>query len=181
MIKIEHPALLGVKTITRGSIIEVFHSLFYLLFNIAVLCLIVKRTVFKYNIFSIGNIHHLHLFGNFTVIISGKPNTVAFSYRNTPAANSAGGLIDICHDLTAAAVCIITAGIVKLSFYTVEQSANSIAVLTGYLALLWYLYTYPQIRWNLTKTVIFLLLLAVGMLLECYVNPVLMQLFIRTL
>ena len=51
----------------------------------------------------------------------------------------------------------------------------------GYLALLWYLYTYPQIRWNLTKTVIFLLLLAVGMLLECYVNPVLMQLFIRTL
>ena len=51
----------------------------------------------------------------------------------------------------------------------------------GYLALLWYLYTYPQIRWNLAKTVIFLLLLLVGILLECYVNPVIMQMFIRTL
>lgn len=51
----------------------------------------------------------------------------------------------------------------------------------GYLALLWYLYTYPQVRWNLTKTVIFLLLMAVGILLECYVNPVIMQMFIQTL
>ena len=53
--------------------------------------------------------------------------------------------------------------------------------IAGYLALLWYLYEYPRIHWNLTKTVIFLLLLAVGILLECYVNPVIMQLFIHTL
>lgn len=51
----------------------------------------------------------------------------------------------------------------------------------GYLALLWYLYTYPQVRWNLMTTVIFIFLLAVGILLECYVNPVLMQMFISTL
>lgn len=51
----------------------------------------------------------------------------------------------------------------------------------GYLALLWYLYEYPRIHWNLMKTAVFLLLLAVGILLECYVNPVLMQMFIHTL
>lgn len=53
--------------------------------------------------------------------------------------------------------------------------------IAGYLALLWYLYTYPRIRWNLTKTAVCLLLLAVGILLECYVNPVIMQMFIHTL
>lgn len=53
--------------------------------------------------------------------------------------------------------------------------------MAGYLILLWYLYEYPRVHWNLTKTVIFLLLLAVGILLECYVNPVIMQMFIHTL
>lgn len=53
--------------------------------------------------------------------------------------------------------------------------------IAGYLALLWYLYTYPETRWNLTKTIIFLLLLLVGVLLECYVNPVIMQMFVSTL
>lgn len=53
--------------------------------------------------------------------------------------------------------------------------------IAGYLALLWYFYTYPQTRWNLSKTVAFLLLLFVGILLECYVNPVIMQMFISTL
>ncbi len=51
----------------------------------------------------------------------------------------------------------------------------------AYFALLWYLYTYPETRWNLSKTVVCLLLITVGILLECYVNPVLMQMFVRTL
>lgn len=53
--------------------------------------------------------------------------------------------------------------------------------IAAYLALLWYLYTYPEIRWNISKTVVCLLLLFVGILLECYVNPVIMQMFVRTL
>lgn len=47
--------------------------------------------------------------------------------------------------------------------------------------LLWYLYNYPEIRWDLSKTAFFLLSAAVGVLLECYVNPVLMQFFVRAL
>lgn len=51
----------------------------------------------------------------------------------------------------------------------------------GYLVLLWYLLRYPQVRWNFPKTVSMVLLLLTGLLLECYVNPVLMQMFVRTI
>lgn len=53
--------------------------------------------------------------------------------------------------------------------------------LAAYLALLWYLYTYPETRWNLSKTVMFFLLMAVGVLLECYVNPVIMQMYVSVM
>ena len=79
---------------------------------------------------------------------------------------------------TSAVIKMGVKGIILCLIALVPQFLFYIA---GYLALLWYLYTYPQIRWNLTKTVIFLLLMAVGILLECYVNPVIMQMFIRTL
>ena len=67
MIKIEHPALCNVKAIAGCGIIEIFHCILNFLLNITILCLIVERTVFKYNILSLRNIHYLHLFGNFTV------------------------------------------------------------------------------------------------------------------
>lgn len=51
----------------------------------------------------------------------------------------------------------------------------------GYVLLLWYLFFFPEIKWNLSKTVMVVLFLCVGILLECYVNPVLMQMFIQTL
>ena len=51
----------------------------------------------------------------------------------------------------------------------------------GYIVLLWYLFTYPEVKWNLSKTVSMLLFVAVGVLLECYVNPIIMELFLKTL
>ena len=51
----------------------------------------------------------------------------------------------------------------------------------GYLILLWYLFRYPEVRWNLSKTVCMAFLILTGFLLECYVNPVLMQMFVETL
>lgn len=53
--------------------------------------------------------------------------------------------------------------------------------IAGYAILLWYLFSYPKNRWNLTKTVCTALFMAVGILLECYVNPVLVKLFIGVL
>ena len=51
----------------------------------------------------------------------------------------------------------------------------------GYLVLVWYLFRYPVAQWNLSKTVSMILLLLTGLILECYVNPVLMQMFVQTL
>lgn len=51
----------------------------------------------------------------------------------------------------------------------------------GYVVLLWYLFLYPEAKWNITKTICFLLLMALGIVLECYVNPVLMKIFLKTL
>ena len=53
--------------------------------------------------------------------------------------------------------------------------------LIGYAILIWYFYSYPTSRWNLMKTVIFILSIGIGLILECYVNPVLMKLFIKTI
>lgn len=50
-----------------------------------------------------------------------------------------------------------------------------------YVVILWYLYTYPSIRWNMTKTIFVLLAFAVGMIMEGYVNPVFMKIVIKTL
>ena len=51
----------------------------------------------------------------------------------------------------------------------------------AYLVLLWYCWSYPQTQWNRQKTVFVLTALAVGILLEIYVNPVLMRAFLSTL
>lgn len=51
----------------------------------------------------------------------------------------------------------------------------------GYLILLWYLLNYPIVRWNLSKTVCMVLFVMLGIVTECYVNPVVMQLFLKTL
>lgn len=49
------------------------------------------------------------------------------------------------------------------------------------LILFWYLFHYPETKWNLSKTVCFGLLYMLGILLECYVNPVILKAFIGTL
>ncbi|WP_346663676.1 stage II sporulation protein M [uncultured Merdimonas sp.] len=51
----------------------------------------------------------------------------------------------------------------------------------GYLILLWHLLKYPQIRWNYAKTAAVVLFFLCGLLLECYVNPLLLELFLRSL
>ncbi|MGN1266942.1 MAG: stage II sporulation protein M [Dorea sp.] len=51
----------------------------------------------------------------------------------------------------------------------------------AYIIILWYFLQYPQGKWNVSKTIVCLLLILLGILLECYVNPVLMKMFIKTL
>lgn len=51
----------------------------------------------------------------------------------------------------------------------------------GYLILLWFLFCYPKRQWNAVKTIFFVLMMAIGLILECTVNPVLMKLFLKTM
>ena len=51
----------------------------------------------------------------------------------------------------------------------------------GYLILLWFLFCYPKRTWSAVKTICFFLFMAVGLILECTVNPVLMRMFLSSI
>ena len=51
----------------------------------------------------------------------------------------------------------------------------------AYLVLLWYAYIYPGSQWNRQKTIFISFMMAVGLILEIYVNPLLVRAFISTL
>ena len=51
----------------------------------------------------------------------------------------------------------------------------------AYLILLWYCYEAPQNRWNRQKTVFIVLSMSVGLIMEAYVNPVIVKAFLSTL
>lgn len=50
-----------------------------------------------------------------------------------------------------------------------------------YAIILWFFLQYPQGRWNIQKTLVCTVFMILGVLLECYINPVLMKMFLRAL
>nr|WP_294491498.1 stage II sporulation protein M [uncultured Mediterraneibacter sp.] len=51
----------------------------------------------------------------------------------------------------------------------------------AYLILLWYCYSAPGVQWNRQKTIFVILAMSVGIILELYVNPVLVKAFLSVL
>lgn len=51
----------------------------------------------------------------------------------------------------------------------------------AYLILLWYCWSYPGSRWNRQKTLFVVMALAMGILMEIYVNPSIVRAFLSTL
>lgn len=51
----------------------------------------------------------------------------------------------------------------------------------AYMVIIWYSYTYPQNRWNTQKSIFLGLTMLVGIILEAYINPILMQAYLGTL
>ena len=51
----------------------------------------------------------------------------------------------------------------------------------GYLLLFRYMLGYPLVRWQIQKTVKLVLIMSVGMLMEYYVNPVIVHMFLKSL
>lgn len=80
--------------------------------------------------------------------------------------------------LTVAVMKMGVKGIILCIIALIPQFLFYIA---AWLILLWFLFCYPEVKWNSSKMISFALLMAMGILLECYVNPVLVKLFIGTL
>lgn len=81
---------------------------------------------------------------------------------------------------------ILTAAVMKMGvkgiiLCLIGLTPQILCYAAGYLMLLWYLFFYPKTRWNLSKTVSFALFMLMGIVLECYVNPIIMKMFLRTL
>ncbi len=76
---------------------------------------------------------------------------------------------------------VLKIGIKGLVLCLIALIPHIIFYAAGYLILVWYLFTYPESRWNLSKMVSMGLFIAVGVLLECYVNPIIMEMFLKTL
>ena len=51
----------------------------------------------------------------------------------------------------------------------------------AYLVVLWYSYTHPRGQWNIQKSIFTGLMVLLGLIMEVYVNPLLMKVFLGTL
>ena len=76
---------------------------------------------------------------------------------------------------------VLKMGVKGLILCLIALTPHFIFYAAGYMVLLWYLYTCPESKWNMAKTVSMILFITVGVLLECYVNPIIMELFLKTL
>ena len=76
---------------------------------------------------------------------------------------------------------VMKMGVKGIILCLISLVPHMLCYVAAYLMLLWFLYAYPGIRWNMSKTVCFLLFMLVGIILECYVNPVIMKMFLKTL
>lgn len=70
---------------------------------------------------------------------------------------------------------VISLGIKGVLFCVVGMLPQILFYGFAYVILLWYFYTYPSGRWNLKKTTVVVVAMALGMLLEVYVNPMLIK------
>lgn len=76
---------------------------------------------------------------------------------------------------------VMKMGLKGIILCLVSITPQFIFYLIGYLILLWQLYTYPKTKWNLPKTAAVVLALLLGIILECYVNPILVKMFLKTI
>ena len=106
--------------------------------------------------------------------------------RSLPAAYVTASELKIITPANAIHGMILVAAVMKMGvkgiiLCLISLIPQILCYVAAYLMLLWFLYAYPSVRWNASKTVCFLLFLLVGIILEAYVNPVIMKMFIRTL
>lgn len=76
---------------------------------------------------------------------------------------------------------VLALGVKGMILCVISMFPHFLCYVPAYAMLLLYLFRYPASVWNLTKTLSFSMFLAMGIALECLVNPVLLKIFLRTL
>lgn len=81
---------------------------------------------------------------------------------------------------------LLTASVMKLGvkgivLCLIGLIPHFICYVAAYMIVLWHLLQYPQSRWNGTKMMGCLLLMLAGILLESYVNPILLEVFVQAI
>lgn len=71
-------------------------------------------------------------------------------------------------------------GVKGIILCLVALSPQAMLYMIGYAILLIGLYYYPKIGWNFQKTIAVLLAICIGIALECYMNPILVKMFLKT-
>lgn len=74
---------------------------------------------------------------------------------------------------------VMKMGIKGIALCLVGITPQFFFYIPAYIVLIWYFYTYPQSRWNNSKTMFVILAFLVGLVLEGYVNPIWMKAFIK--
>ena len=76
---------------------------------------------------------------------------------------------------------VLSLGIKGVILCIISIFPHFLCYIPAYAILLLYLFRYPETAWNVTKTLSFSVFLAMGIALECLVNPVLLKIFLKTL
>jgi len=69
-------------------------------------------------------------------------------------------------------------GIKGIGLCIVSILPHFILYIAAYVILILYLYSYPNIKWNSTKTMSVIIFIMTGIVSECYINPVILEIFI---
>ncbi|MCI8293201.1 MAG: stage II sporulation protein M [Hespellia sp.] len=51
----------------------------------------------------------------------------------------------------------------------------------AYAVILWFLFTWPSVRWTMSKTIFVVVIFSIGILTEVYVNPIFMKLYLNSM
>lgn len=81
---------------------------------------------------------------------------------------------------------IFAASVLKLGFKGVGlciigMLPHFICYIASYTVILLYLFAYPNLRWNSTKSMSVIIFILLGIISECYINPVILEMFINLL
>ncbi|WP_461812842.1 stage II sporulation protein M [Faecalimonas sp.] len=76
---------------------------------------------------------------------------------------------------------IFRLGMKGIMLFVIGTMPQFLFYVLGYALVIWYLYIYPMSKWNYSKTVFLFSMIVLGVIMEVYVNPILMKMFVRTI